>query len=160
MAINTKIAAIDFEVAKDIITNDDLTKILDTSDEWITTRTGIKERRIISGEQSSTDLGITVAKKILERTSFSTEKIDLIIAASSAPEDIYPSVACLIQNAIKAKNAAAFDLRAACAGLLYSLNTAKAFIKSGMYKNILIVATDATTKYTDWTDRSTCRAFA
>lgn len=156
---NTKIVALDFEVAANNITNNDLTRILDTSDEWMTTRTGIKERKVISGDTSSTDLGIKAALKAIKRSNFDVEKIDLIIGASSAPEDIYPSVACLIQGAIGAKNAAAFDLRAACSGLIYSLNVAKSFIKSGTYKNILIVATDATTKYTDWEDRSTCVLF-
>ena len=159
MTINAKIVALDYEVAQDIITNEDLTKILDTSDEWITTRTGIKKRRVISADETSTSLGIKAAQKAINRSDFDVEKIDLIIAASSAPEDIYPSVACLIQNAIGAKNAACFDLRAACAGFIYSLNTARAFIKSGLYKNILIVATDATTKYTDWEDRSICVLF-
>lgn len=156
---NTKIVALDFEVASDTITNDDLTKILDTSDEWITTRTGIKERKVISGDETSTTLGIRAAQKAIKRSNFNVDDIDLIIAATSAPEDIYPSVACLIQGAINAKNAACFDLRAACAGLIYSMNTARAFIKSGIYKNILIVATDTTTKFTDWCDRSTCVLF-
>ena len=157
--IGVKIKAIDFEVAKNTITNDNLTKILDTSDEWITTRTGISERKIISGDETSTTLGIEAAKKVIKRANFDVKNIDLIIAASSAPEDIYPSVACLIQGAIKANNAVCFDLRAACAGFIYSLNTARAFIQSGIYKNILIVATDATTKYTDWEDRSVCCLF-
>ena len=154
-----KILSIDYQTADKIITNDDLTKILDTSDEWISTRTGIKQRRVLEGNMSSTDLGIEAAKKAINRINYDPLKIDLIIAASSAPEDIYPSVACLIQRAIEAKNAACFDLRAACAGFLYSLNTARAFIKSGIYKNILIVATDATTKFTDWTDRASCVLF-
>lgn len=154
-----KILAIDYQVAQNKITNNDLEKILDTSDEWITTRTGIKERRIISGDETSTDLGIMAAKKAIKRCNFDPKKIDLIIAATSAPEDIYPSVACLIQNAIKAKNAACFDLRAACSGMIYSMNTARGFIKSGIYENILIVATDTTTKYTDWEDRGTCVLF-
>ena len=154
-----KIKSIDYQTASKVITNDDLTKILDTSDEWISTRTGIKQRRVLEGNMSSTDLGIEAAKKAINRINYDPLKIDLIIAASSAPEDIYPSVACLIQRAIEAKNAACFDLRAACAGFLYSLNTARAFIKSGIYKNILIVATDATTKFTDWTDRASCVLF-
>ncbi len=159
MSINTKIAALDFEVAKNTITNDDLTKILDTSDEWISTRTGIKERKVTSNTQTSTDLGIIAAKKAISRSNFDVNKIDLIIAATSAPEDIYPSVACLIQKEIKAKSAACFDLRAACSGFIYSLNCARAFIKAGIYKNILIVAADTTTKYTDWQDRATCVLF-
>lgn len=159
MGLNTKIVAIDCEVAKNIVTNDDLTKILDTSDEWIVTRTGIKERRIISGDENSVDLGIAAAKKVIKRVSFDVEKIDLIIAAASAPEDVYPSVACLIQGAIGADNAVCFDLKAACSGFLYSLSVAKAYIKSGVFKNILIVAADTTTKFTDWTDRASCVLF-
>ncbi len=154
-----KILAIDYEVAKNTITNDDLTKILDTSDEWISTRTGIKERRVISGDDTSTTLGIEASKKTLKRANFDSLNIDLIIAAASAPEDVYPSVSCLIQAEIGAKNAACFDVKAACSGFLYSLETARAFIKSGLYKNILVVATDATTKFTDWTDRSVCVLF-
>ena len=159
MTIGVKIISIDFETAPDVVTNDDLTKILDTSDEWINSRTGIKQRRVISADTTSTDLGIKAAIKTIDRIKFNPEKIDLIIAASSAPEDIYPSVSCYIQKAINAQNAACFDLRAACAGFIYSLKTAQAFIKSGIYKNILIVATDSTTKFTDWSDRSTSVLF-
>lgn len=161
MSIGTKIIALDYEVADNTITNDDLAKVLDTSDEWISTRTGIKKRRIISNDTTSTDLGISAAEKVIERAKkkgFDPNSIDLIIAASSAPEDIYPSVSCLIQRALKIKTAC-FDLRAACAGFIYSMNTARAYIKSGLYDNILIVATDSTTKYTDWQDRSTCVLF-
>lgn len=154
-----KILSIDYKTADKEITNDDLTKILDTSDEWISSRTGIKKRKVLESDTTSTDLGIEAAKKAMARINFDPLDIDLIIAASSAPEDIYPSVACLIQKAIGAKKAACFDLRAACAGFIYSLNTARAFIKSGIYKNILIVAADATTKFTDWSDRSTCVLF-
>ncbi len=154
-----KILAIDYEVAKNTITNDDLTKILDTSDEWISTRTGIKERRVISGDETSTTLGTSAALKTLKRADFDPCDVDLIVAAASAPEDVYPSVSCLIQKDIGAKNAACFDLKAACSGFLYALETARAFIKSGLYKNILIVATDATTKFTDWKDRSVCVLF-
>ncbi len=155
----TKIKAIDFAVADNIITNDDLTQILDTSDEWISTRTGIKERRVIGNDETSTTLGVKAAKKVIEKINFNPMDFDLIISACSAPEDIYPSTACIIQDAINAKNAAAFDLRAACSGFIYSLSVAKAYIKSGMYKNILIVATDTTTKFTDWHDRSVCVLF-
>ena len=159
MTTGTKILAIDYEVAKNEITNDDLTKILDTSDEWITTRTGIKKRRILSDNETSVDLGIAAAKKVVKRANYNPQDFDMIITASSAPEEVYPSVSCRIQAAIGAKNAACFDIKAACAGFIYALNVANAFIKSGLYKNILIVATDATTKFTDWTDRSICVLF-
>ncbi len=159
MNTGIKINAIDFEVASNNISNFDLEKILDTSDEWISTRTGIKNRKVASGDETSSDLGIKAAKKVIKRSNFDVDKIDLIIAAASAPEDVYPSVACIIQEAINAKNAAAFDIKAACSGFIFALNNARAFIKSGLYKNILIVATDATTKFTDWTDRSVCVLF-
>ena len=156
-----KIIALDCKIAQNTITNDDLTKILDTSDEWITTRTGIKERKVVSGDETSTDLGIEAAKKVVlraEKKGFDKNSIDLILVASSAPEDVYPSVSCYIQRALEIK-CPCFDLRAACAGFIYSLNVARAFIESKIYKNILIVATDTTTKYTDWSDRATCVLF-
>ena len=159
MTIGTKIIAIDCEVAENIITNDDLTKILDTSDEWISTRTGIKKRRVLSQNETSADLGVKAAKKVIKRVNYNGDEFDMIIAASSAPEEVYPSVACRVQAAIGNKKAACFDIKAACAGFIYALNTAQAFIKSGLYKNILIVATDATTKFTDWEDRSVCVLF-
>ena len=157
--IGVKIKAIDFEVAKNVITNDDLTKILDTSDEWITTRTGIKQRRVASGDETSTTLGLEAAKKAIKRADFNPLDFDLIIAAASAPEDVYPSVSCLIQAGIGAKNASCFDVKAACSGFIYALSVSEAYIKSGLAKNILVVATDATTKFTDWTDRSVCVLF-
>ncbi len=160
MTIGVKICSLDFEVAKTTLTNKDLEKFLDTTDEWITKRTGIKKRQILKDSETSVELGINAAKKAIERASFNPLDFDLIISASSAPEEIYPSTSCVIQDAIQAKNAACFDLKAACAGLIYSLNVARAFIKSGIYKNILIVATDSTSKYTDWSDRSTCVLFS
>jgi 3-oxoacyl-[acyl-carrier-protein] synthase-3 len=159
MTTGAKIVAIDCEVAKNIITNDDLSKILDTSDEWISSRTGIKKRCVLSGDQTSTDLGIEAAHKVIKRANYQGDEFDMIIAASSAPEEVFPSISCRIQAAIGAKNAACFDIKAACAGFIYALNIGNAFIKSGLYKNILIVATDATTKFTDWEDRSICVLF-
>ena len=159
MSIGTKIVAIDCEVAKNKLSNDDLTKILDTSDEWISTRTGIKNRRVLSGDETSVHLGINAAKKVIKRANYKGDEFDMIIVASSAPEEIYPSIACRIQAEIGAKNAACYDIKAACAGFIYALKTAQAFIKSGLYKNILIVATDATTKFSDWQDRSVCVLF-
>ena len=154
-----KIISLDYAVGKKVISNDDLTKILDTSDEWITSRTGIKQRRILSGNETSADLGIEAAKNTINRVNLNPENIDIIICASSAPEIVYPSISCLIQAEIGAINACCFDIKAACAGFIYSLNTARAFIKSGLYKNILIVSTDATTKFSDWEDRSSCVLF-
>lgn len=153
------IAGLGYAVPETIITNEDLTKILDTSDEWITTRTGIKERRVCSGEENAMTLGVSAAKKALNKAKMQSEEIQLIIAAASVPTMAYPSTACMIQGELNAKNAAAFDITAACSGLLYAMNIAKAFIESGIYENILIVATDANSKFVDWTDRATCVLF-
>lgn len=159
MTIPITIAGIAYDVPETVITNDDLSKLVETSDEWITTRTGIKERRIASGEEDSTLFGINAAKKALKNAKIKPEELDLIIAAASIPRYVYPSCACLIQGEIGAKNAAAFDVSAACSGLIYAMNVAKAFIEAGIYKNILIVASDTNSKFVDWTDRSICVLF-
>ncbi|MDD3237678.1 MAG: ketoacyl-ACP synthase III [Candidatus Gastranaerophilales bacterium] len=159
MTIPVMIAGVGYAVPDTVVTNEDLTKILETSDEWISTRTGIKERRICNGNEDATDLGITAAKKALEKAKMNGSEIELVIAAASVPTMAYPSTACQVQLAIGAKNAAGFDVTAACSGLLYAMNIAKAFIKAGTYKKILVVATDANSKFVDWTDRSTCVLF-
>ena len=159
MNIPIKIAGIGYQVPETVITNDDLTKILDTSDEWIKTRTGIEKRHVVSGNETALDLGISAAKKALEKSKIDVKNIDYIIAAASFGTHIYPSTACEIQNAIGADNAACFDITAACAGLIYGMGVARGLIKSGMAKNILIVATDTVSRCVDWTDRSTCVLF-
>jgi 3-oxoacyl-[acyl-carrier-protein] synthase-3 len=147
-------------VPSTVVTNEDLTKILDTSDEWIYTRTGIKERHIVSGAENSTDLGIEAAKDAIKKSGLNVDDIDLIIAASSAPKHIYPSTACAIQDALgMTKTAPAFDITAACTGLIYGIEIARAMISTGVYKNVLIVATDATSKFVDWSDRGVCVLF-
>lgn len=153
------LAGIGYAVPETIITNEDLTKILDTSDEWITTRTGIKERRVCSGEENAVTLGIKAAENALAKANMKAEDIQLIIAAASVPTMAYPSTACQIQAAIGANNAAGFDITAACAGLVYAMNVAKAFIASGTYENVLVVAADANSKFVDWEDRATCVLF-
>ncbi len=142
-----------------IITNDDLTKILDTSDEWISTRTGIKQRHIASGDENSTMFGINAAKDALDKSGLKGEDIDLIVAATSNPYNIYPSTGCAIQEAVGAVNAIAFDITVACTGMLYALEIGRNFISSGKYKNVLLVATETNSKFLDWTDRSSCVLF-
>lgn len=160
MNIPIMIAGIGYAVPETIITNEDLAKIIDTNDEWITTRTGIKERHICSGEETATDLGIRAAKKAMAKAKMTGEEIQLVIAATSVPDFAYPATACQVQRAIGAKEtAAAFDITAACSGLVFAMNVAKAFIASGTYENVLIVATDATSKFVDWTDRGSCILF-
>lgn len=160
MNIPIMIAGVSYAVPETIITNDDLSKIIDTSDEWITTRTGIKERHVCSGEETATDLAIRAAEKALAKAKMKGEDIQLVIAATSVPDFAYPATACQVQRAIGAKEtAAAFDITAACSGLVFAMNTAKAYIASGTYENVLIVAADATSKFIDWTDRTTCILF-
>lgn len=152
--IPIKIAGVGYSVPKTIITNDDLTKLYETSDEWIYTRTGIKERRVVSGEENAIDLGFEAAKNAIAKAKINVEDIDLIIAASSAPPDLYPAMACRIQEKLGIKNIPAFDVTAACSGLIYTLSMAKAYISSGIYKTVLIIAADNNSRLCDWTDRS------
>lgn len=157
--IPVMIAGVGYSVPETVITNDDLTKLVDTNDEWITSRTGIKERRVVSGEETAVTLAIEAAKKAIKNAKIDPMSIDLIISASSIPTNLYPSTACEVQAAIGADNAAAFDLSAACTGFIYSMNVAKSFIASGIYKNILILAADANSKFVDWHDRGSCILF-
>ncbi len=159
MTIPIMIAGLGYAVPKTKITNDDLSKILDTSDEWISSRTGIKERRVCSGNETAVTLGFEAAKNALKKANMRGEDIQLVIAATSVPPKAYPSTACLIQGEIGAKNAAAFDITAACSGLIYAMSIAKAFIQSGAYENILLIATDANSKFVNWEERATCVLF-
>ena len=158
--IPLRIAGVGYSIPKTVITNEDLTKLYDTSDEWIYTRTGIKERRVVSGEENAIDLGYQAAKNAIEKSGIKADDIDLILAASSAPPDLYPAIACHIHQRLGITNQIpAFDITAACTGLIYGLSIAKAYIASGMYKNILIVATDNNSRLVDWTDRGTSILF-
>lgn len=145
-------------VPDQIITNDDLSKIVDTSDEWISSRTGILERRISKDENTSV-LGAKAAEKAIEDAQIHPEEIDLIITATGTSDQIMPSTACLIQNRIGATNAACFDLAAACTGFVYALTVAAQFIQTGMYKTILILGAEVLSKITNWEDRGTCVLF-
>ncbi len=155
-----RIVSLGRAVPDTVVTNDDLTKILDTSDEWITTRTGIKQRHISSGDENSLTLGIKAAQQALEKGNLKGEDIDLIICAASNPYNIYPSTACLISEAIgTVNNAVAFDITAACTGMIYAMDIAQSMINSGRYKRALLVATDTVSKFVDWEDRSVCVLF-
>lgn len=154
-----QILALGMSVPETIITNDDLTKILDTSDEWISTRTGIKQRHIASGDENSTLFGINAALDAMKKSGVEGIDVDAIIVASSNPYNIYPSTACVIQDAIGAKNAIAFDITAACTGMIYALEIGRSMIATGKYKNVLLVATDTNSKFLDWTDRGSCVLF-
>ena len=154
-AIPLRIAGVGYSVPNTVITNIDLTKLYDTSDEWIYSRTGIKERRLVSGEESALDLGVEAAKNALNKSGLKAEDIDAIIVASSAPPQLYPAIGCRIQAALGVTgNVPAFDITAACSGLIYALSIARGYISSGMYKNILLVATDNNSRLLNWEDRT------
>lgn len=155
-----KIAGVGYCVPETVVTNDDLTKLYETSDEWIYKRTGIKERRVVSGNETAIDLGLDAAKKALEKSGIEPNNIDCIIAAASVPPQLYPTLACTLQAKLGIeKTIPAFDLTAACTGLIYALQVARGFIHSGIYKNILIVAADNNSKITNWEDRGTSILF-
>lgn len=146
-------------VPEKVITNADLEKTIDTSDSWIVERTGIRERRVVAEGQATSDLATIAAERALADAGVSAEELDLIIVATVTPDMVFPSVACLVQNNLKAVNAAAFDLTAVCSGFMYALVTGTTFIQAGMYKKILIIGAEALSTITDWTDRNTAILF-
>ena len=147
-------------VPQNVLTNEDLTKMVDTSDEWITKRTGIKERRIADKEEKTSDMGTKAAKSALDRAGLKPEDIDMLICATISPDYFcMPATATVIASNLGIKNATAFDISAACTGFIYILSIAKAFIESGMKKNVLIVGAEKLSAITDYTDRGTCILF-
>ena len=165
--VRTRVIATAATAPEQIVTNEDLSKIVesvvkqvvsDTSDEWISQRTGIKERRISSGENTS-DMAAKVAKQLLEKADVLPDSIDLIIVASVTPDYGTPSVACMVQKEIGAVNAVAFDIAAACSGFMFALSIADKYIKMGVYENAIVIGGETLSKIVDWTDRSTCVLF-
>jgi 3-oxoacyl-[acyl-carrier-protein] synthase-3 len=141
------------------LTNFDLEKMVDTTNEWIITRTGIRERRVAGTHERNSHLAIQAARQALKNAKLDPHKVELIIVATISPDTAFPSVACLVQKAIHARQAAAFDIGAACSGFLYGITAGKQFIQSGMFKNALVIAAEKITPYIDWNDRSTCVLF-
>lgn len=141
-----------------IVTNDDLSKIMDTSDEWISSRTGIRERRLVK-EETTAWMSIQAARMAMENAGISPQEIDLIIVGTITGDYLTPSTACEIQAAIGAENAVAFDINAACSGFMFALHTADAYFKAGIYKTALVLGAETLSKIMDWNDRSTCVLF-
>ena len=141
------------------LTNDDVAKLVDTSDEWITSRTGIKTRHITTDDESTAILATEAAKIALAQAKLKARDIELIIVATITPEMVFPSTASFVQRALKAKKAWVFDLAAACSGFIYGLSIIQQFIESGRYKNALLIGAETLTKITDWTDRTSCILF-
>ncbi|MDA7768193.1 ketoacyl-ACP synthase III [Flavobacteriales bacterium] len=143
-----------------VLTNKELEGMVETNDEWITSRTGIKERRILKGEGlGSSDLGAAAVEGLLKKKGISAEEIDCIICATATPDMIFPATACIIADKIGAKNAFAYDLMAACSGFLFSVATASSYIETGAYKKIIVVGADKMSSIVDYTDRQTCIIF-
>lgn len=142
-----------------VLTNEDLSKIVDTSDEWITTRTGIKERRIAAPDQATSDLASAAARRVLEQAGMTATDIDLIIVATVTPDMFFPSTACVVQKKIGATNAVCFDISAACSGFLYALQVARQFINSGARATALVIGAEKLSSLVNWQDRNTCVLF-
>ncbi|MFO7637402.1 MAG: beta-ketoacyl-ACP synthase III [Clostridia bacterium] len=141
------------------VTNYDLMKMVETSNDWIVERTGIENRRIIDIDMPLYELGAAAGKTAIKNAGLKKEDIDLVIVATETPDSFVPSMSCRIQGMLSLRNAAAFDMNAACSGFIYALNTARCFISTGIYKNILVIACEALSRITDWNDRNTCVLF-
>ncbi|MHA6484437.1 beta-ketoacyl-ACP synthase III [Paenibacillus sp. strain BS8-2] len=146
-------------VPERILTNQELEQMVETNDEWIVTRTGIRERRLAAESEATSDLAYEAAKRALDAAGLTAEDLDLILVATITPDMFFPSTACLLQNKLGAKQAAAFDLSAACSGFIYGLATASNMIATGMYKHVLVVGAETLSRITDYTDRNTCILF-
>lgn len=146
-------------VPEKVLTNDDLSEMVDTNDEWIRSRTGIRERRIAGEEESSASFAVDAALRALDVANLKPTELDLVIVSSSSPEHIFPSTASLVQDRIGAINAGAFDLSAACTGFIYAIEMGAQAIRSDSLKNVLVIGTETLSRFVDWTDRNTCVLF-
>jgi 3-oxoacyl-[acyl-carrier-protein] synthase III len=154
-----KISGIGKYVPPKILTNHDLEKLVETNDEWITSRTGIKERHIAGEGETSSTMGAKAAEKAIEMAGISKDEIEMIIFCTITPDMVFPASACLVQDLLKIPNTGTVDIEAACSGFIYGLSMANAYIASGMYKNILVIGAETLSRITDWQDRNTCVLF-
>lgn len=159
MSLKANITGTGSYLPEKILSNADLEKMVETSDEWIVSRTGIRERRIAGADEFTSTMGAAASLRALADAKITADQVDFILVATLTPDYIFPSTACLIQELIGAKNAAAADMQAACSGYLYALSMAKAFVESGQYKTVLVVASEKISAITDYKDRSTCIIF-
>ncbi len=143
-----------------VVTNFDLERLVETSDEWITTRTGIRERRVAREDETMSQFATQASRRALEMAGIGPGAVDMIICATVTPDMPIPSTSCLIQHQLGARRAAAFDLSAGCSGFIYALSVAHQFIRAGIYRHVLVIGAELLTKYIDWSDRTTCILFA
>ncbi|HEV2994828.1 MAG TPA: beta-ketoacyl-ACP synthase III, partial [Chthoniobacterales bacterium] len=146
-------------VPENRLTNEDLSKIVETNDDWITTRTGIKERRIAAKDENTSDMAARAALKAIEQAKISSDEIELILVATATPDMLFPATACFVQKKIGARNAACLDIAAACAGFIFALEIGQQFITSHTYDTVLVIGAEKLTSITNWTDRNTCVLF-
>jgi len=146
-------------VPEKVLTNTDLEKIVETSDEWIIKRTGIRERRIAAEDQSTSDLALEAARVALDRAGLAAEDLDAIILATLTPDTYCPAGACYVQNLLGATNACAFDLSAACTGFVYGITVGSSLVRAGIHKNVLVLGAETLSRFIDYTDRNTCILF-
>jgi 3-oxoacyl-[acyl-carrier-protein] synthase-3 len=146
-------------VPQRVLTNDDLSRMVDTSDEWIVTRTGIRERHLAEEGETTATMAVQAARQALDGAGIGPEKVDLIIVATATPDYLFPSTACLLQDALGARRAGAFDLAAGCTGFVYALGVAAAMIESGAVRTALVIGAETLSRITDWADRNTCVLF-
>jgi len=159
MSLKARIIGTGSYVPAHVLTNQDLEKMVETSDEWIVSRTGMKERRIARSDEFTSDIGYEAAVRAMEKAGIEASSIDLILVATITPDYAFPSTACLIQSKLKATKAAAMDIQAACTGYIYCIAMAKSFIESGLFKNVLIIASEKLSSIIDYKDRNTCVLF-
>ncbi len=159
LPVGAKLTGVGAAVPHRIVTNADLENLVDTSDEWITTRTGIRQRHVVSDNETATGLAVEAAGDAVAFSGIDPSIIDLIIVATSTPDNLYPSTACMVQAAIGASAAAAFDMEAACSGIIYALAVGQQFIGSGTYKTVLVIGVDIHSRFLNWEDRNTCILF-
>ncbi|MFQ5596957.1 MAG: beta-ketoacyl-ACP synthase III [Nitrospiria bacterium] len=157
--IKVRIAGCGSYVPETIVTNHDLEKKIDTTDQWIVARTGIRERRVASKDEATSDLAVKAARRALENGNTSAQDVDLIIVATSMPDMFFPSTACIVQDQLEARHAAAFDLSAACSGFLYALSVGEQYVRSGTYRNVLVIGAEVMSRLINWEDRRTCVLF-
>jgi 3-oxoacyl-[acyl-carrier-protein] synthase-3 len=157
--IYSRIAGTGSYLPEKVVTNDDLSKVVDTSDEWIRTRTGIRERRVAAEGQTTSDMGYQAALKAIEAAGIQAADIDLIVVGTTTPDVVFPSAACLIQQKLGIAGCPAFDVNAACSGFVFALTVADKFIRSGAARTVLVVGAETLTRIVDWNDRTTCVLF-
>ena len=157
--IHSKIIGTGSYLPAKVLTNADLEKMVDTTHEWIYSRSGIAERRLAAEDEKTSDLALQASRRAIEAAGVGLDEIDLIIVATTTPDQIFPSTACILQDKLGIKQGAAFDVQAVCAGFIYALSTADAYIRSGQARTVLVVGAETLTRLLDWTDRTTCVLF-